>query len=109
LAQEFFVIPQDETYGEYFEIPTPDELLFLTVSSQQEVLRSGLCYHRGRGKIFYFSAGHETYPVYYQREVQLIIKNAVFWALNDTSYTSWSIWAREAEPWADIQRRDEND
>lgn len=109
LAQESFVIPQDETYGEYFEIPNPDELLFLTVSSQQEVLRSGLCYHRGRGKIFYFSAGHETYPVYYQREVRLIIKNAVFWALNDTSYAYWPIWAREAEPLSDIQRRDEND
>ncbi|NCC12142.1 MAG: trehalose utilization protein ThuA [Spirochaetia bacterium] len=97
LQKEYFDIPQDETYGEYFEIPQPDELVFLTVSSQGEVLRSGLCYHRGRGKIFYFSSGHETYPVYYQREVQLVIKNAAAWAKCTDTYDTWPVWARKAE------------
>jgi trehalose utilization protein len=45
-----------------------------------EVFRSGLCYHRGRGKVFYFSPGHETYPIYYQKEVLHVISNAVKWA-----------------------------
>lgn len=97
LQGEYFEIPEDETYGEYFEIPKPDELIFLTVSSKGEVLRSGLCYQRGRGRLFYFSCGHETYPVYHQKEVQLIIRNAVSWAKPTATYDTWPVWARNAE------------
>ena len=89
-----FAIPQDESYGEYFEIPQPDEQIFLTVSESKDVLRSGICYYRGRGKIFYFSAGHETYPVYYQKEIEKIILNAVHWACGSRD-TKWPLWARE--------------
>lgn len=91
---EWFDIPMDETYGEYFDIPQPDEQVFLTVSERGDVLRSGDCFHRGRGKIFYFSAGHETYPVYKQEEVQRIIINAVRWAKGSKD-GDWPIWARE--------------
>ena len=45
-----------------------------------EVFRSGCCYHRGMGKIFYFRPGHETYPIYFQPEVQQVIINGVNWA-----------------------------
>ncbi len=76
---EYFDIPADETYGEYFDIPHPDELVFLTVSEGGEVFRSGCCWRRGKGRIFYFQAGHETCPVYYQEEVMAIIINAVKW------------------------------
>ncbi len=76
----FFVIPRDEMYGEYFDIPAPDTIIFINWYSGGEVFRSGCCYHRGRGKIFYFSPGHETFPVYHQPEIQKVIINGVRWA-----------------------------
>ena len=76
----YFEIPQEETYGEHFQIPEPDELVFISWFEGGEVCRSGLCYKRERGRIFYFRPGHETYPVYYMPQVQLVIKNAVRWA-----------------------------
>ena len=76
---EYFEIPMDETYWEYFEIPQPDEQIFLTCSEGGEVFRSGCCWKRGSGRIFYFQGGHETYPVYYQKEVIKILTNAVHW------------------------------
>lgn len=97
LKGEYFEIPQDETYGEYFEIPQPDEQVFLTVSSGGEVLRSGCCWHRGSGRIFYFASGHETYPVYYQDEIRRIIVNSVRWA-RSRRRSDWPTWAREAKP-----------
>jgi trehalose utilization protein len=75
-----FVVPQQEMYGEHFDIPAPDELVFISSFSGGEVFRSGCCFRRGRGQIFYFSPGHETYPVYRQAEVQRVIANAVLWA-----------------------------
>ena len=97
LPKEYFVIPRDETYGEYFEIPQPDEQVFLTTAQGGEVLRSGCCWYRGQGRVFYFSSGHETYPVYYQEEIQAILLNAVRWAAA-SSRPAWPDWARETPP-----------
>ena len=77
---DYFEVPHEEMYGEYFDIPTPDDLIFISWFQGGEVFRSGCCWHRGRGKIFYFQPGHETYPIYHQREVQRVLINAVRWA-----------------------------
>lgn len=77
---EFFELPQEEMYGEHFDIPQPDELVLVGWFEGGEVFRSGCCYYRGAGKIFYFQPGHETYPTYYHPEVRRIISNAVTWA-----------------------------
>ena len=77
---EYFEIPHSEMYGEYFQIPTPDELLFISWYEGGEVFRSGCTFKRGEGRIFFFSPGHETYPIYEMPEVQQIIINAVKWA-----------------------------
>ena len=74
---EYFELPQEETYCEHFNVPTPDELVFMSWFSGGAVLRSGMCYHYGTGKIFYFQPGHETFPIYYVPAVQTVIKNAV--------------------------------
>ena len=74
-----FEIPQEEMYGERFDIPAPDALVFIGWFQGREVFRSGCCYHRGCGKVFYFQPGHETYPIYYQPEVRQVIANGVRW------------------------------
>lgn len=76
----YFEIPHTEMYGERFDIPEPDTLVLISWYEGGEVFRSGCCYKRGRGKVFYFAPGHETHPIYYQREVQQVISNAVRWA-----------------------------
>jgi trehalose utilization protein len=77
---EYIEIPHTEMYGERFDIPQPDTLVFISWFAGGEVFRSGCCYHRGKGKIFYFRPGHETFPIYYQPEVQKVLNNAVRWA-----------------------------
>lgn len=77
---EYIEIPQEEMYGERFEIPAPDELVFVSWFEGGEVFRSGCCYKRGRGKLFYFRPGHEAFPTYHQPDIQQVIANAVAWA-----------------------------
>ncbi len=81
---DYFEIPQVEMYGERFDIPAPDTLVFISWFEGGEVFRSGCCYQRGRGRVFYFRPGHETFPIYHQPEVQCVITNAVRWAAPHT-------------------------
>lgn len=77
------VIPHEETYGEFFNIAPPDELLMISWFEGGEVFRSACCYNRGRGRIFYFKPGHETYPIYHMPEIQKILVNAANWAYSE--------------------------
>lgn len=77
---EYFEIEHTEMYGERFDIPAPDELVFVSWFEGGEVFRSGCCFYRGNGRIFYFRPGHETFPIYYHPEVQRVLTNAVYWA-----------------------------
>ena len=78
--EEKIIIPHEETYGEHFNIPAPDDLVFISWFEGGEVFRSGCCYHRGLGKIFYFRPGHEEYPTFYRDDIAQVIHNAVEWA-----------------------------
>jgi len=73
-------LPNSEMYGEPFGIPTPDEQVFVSWFEGGEVFRGGNCWKRGSGRIFYFSPGHETYPIYHHPQIQRVIYNAVLWA-----------------------------
>ncbi|RLE98147.1 MAG: trehalose utilization protein ThuA, partial [Thermoprotei archaeon] len=77
---DYFDLEHTEMYGEPFDIPPPDELVFISWFQGGEVFRSGCCFYRGKGKIFYFKPGHETYPIYYDKNVQKVLVNAVKWA-----------------------------
>ncbi|NLG27855.1 MAG: trehalose utilization protein ThuA, partial [Chloroflexi bacterium] len=77
---QYIEIPHVEMYGEFFDIPQPDELVFISWFQGGEVFRSGCCWHRGKGKVFYFRPGHETLPIYYHAGVQKVLTNAVRWA-----------------------------
>jgi trehalose utilization protein len=81
----YFEIPHEEMYGEPFAIPSPDEIVFMSWFQGGEVFRSGCCWKRGNGKIFYFRPGHETFPTYHQPEVQTVIRNAVKWVAPEGS------------------------
>lgn len=77
---DYIDLPQEELYGERFEIPAPDEILMLGAYSGFETFRSACTWQRVNGKIFYFQPGHETFPTYHIEEIKTIIKNAVRWA-----------------------------
>jgi trehalose utilization protein len=75
-----FELPMEEMYGEPFGIPAPEEQVFISWFEGGEVFRSGCCWRRGNGSIFYFRPGHETYPTYHDENVQRVIANAAEWA-----------------------------
>ncbi len=83
-------LANSEMYGEPFLVPEPAETLFVSWFEGGEVFRSGLTYKRGAGRIFYFEPGHETYPIYHDKAIQTVLRNAVHWAFNP------------AEPWKEV-------
>ena len=85
------VLPEAETYGEPFGIPQPDEHVLTSWFEGGDVFRSGVCYRRGSGRIFYFRPGHETYPIYHDETIQSLLSNAVEWAApTDQNVTEWA-------------------
>ncbi|MCQ2520682.1 MAG: ThuA domain-containing protein, partial [Lachnospiraceae bacterium] len=76
---DYFELPIEEMYGEFFDIPKPDDVVFTGWFAGGEVFRSGCTFTRGLGKIFYFQPGHEQYPIYYDSNIQKVITNAVEW------------------------------
>ncbi len=77
---EYIDLEHEEMYGEHFAIPQPETLVLVSWFSGGEVFRSGCCYTRGQGRIFYFRPGHERYPTYHNPQIQRVIANAVRWA-----------------------------
>jgi trehalose utilization protein len=77
---EFIELKKEEMYGEHFDVPQPDELIFTSWFEGGEVFRSRCTYKRGNGKVFYFRPGHETYPTYHNEQIQRVIINAIKWA-----------------------------
>src|SRR5665647_393611 len=77
---EYIELEHEEMYGERFDIPAPNALVFTSWFKGGEVFRSGCCFNRGYGKIFYFRPGHEGFPTFYNKQIQKVIKNAVRWS-----------------------------
>lgn len=77
---EYIELEHEEMYGEHFDIPAPDELVFVSWFAGGEIFRSGSCFYRGAGKVFYFRPGHEAYRTYYQPVIQQVLYNAALWA-----------------------------
>lgn len=102
---EYIELEKEEMYGEHFDIPAPDELIFTSWFEGGEVFRSGCTFSRGNGKIFYFRPGHETYPTYYKEEIQRVIINGVKWA--SPTERNRPIYGN-AQPLESIKNKEEN-
>ncbi|MBQ3065636.1 MAG: ThuA domain-containing protein [Clostridia bacterium] len=76
---EVFELPEEEKFTEFYDVPQPDELIYISGYESGRVFRSGCAYHRGRGKVFYFQPGHESFPIYRDANIQKVIRNAVYW------------------------------
>ena len=76
----FIKLEHEEAYGEPFTVPEPDELVFIGTYDGGEVFRSGCCYRKENGRVFYFQPGHETYRTYHHPDVIRVLKNAIRWA-----------------------------
>jgi len=72
-----FQLPSTEMYDEPFHVPEPDEVVFEERWPTGEWFRSGALWNIGKGKVFYFRPGHETFPVYKQKVALQIVENAV--------------------------------
>ncbi len=74
-----WAITQTEMYDEPFHVPDPDEVIFEERWELGEWFRSGMVWDIEKGKVFYFRPGHETYPIYKQKEVIQVLANACQW------------------------------
>ena len=98
----YIELEHTEMYGERFDIPAPDALVFISWFAGGDVFRSGCCYQRGKGRIFYFRPGHETYPIFYNEQIQRVIANGVKWcAPSDTPEVKFG---QAKQPLENIQR-----
>lgn len=77
--REKWDIPQTEMYGGTFHVPKPDEVVFQEDWDKGETFASGSVWKVGKGRVFYFRPGHETFPIYKQAEPLRVIENAVRW------------------------------
>ena len=76
----YFELPKEEMYGEPFAVPAPEEQVFVSWFEGGDVFRSGCCWRRGNGSVFYFRPGHETHPTYHDANVMRVLANAAEWA-----------------------------
>ena len=95
---ESFVLAEEEMYGEHFDIPPPDELVFVSWFEGGEVFRSGATWHRGRGRVVYLRPGHETHPTYFDPNVRRLIANSARWAAGPRGSAPAYGNARPSEP-----------
>ncbi|OGJ85656.1 MAG: trehalose utilization protein ThuA [Candidatus Raymondbacteria bacterium RifOxyA12_full_50_37] len=99
-----FELPGSEMYGERFDIPEPDQLLFVSWYEGGNVFRSGCTFKRGNGKIFYFSPGHETYPIFYDKTILRILANSARWAYSPIRLSTNDV-PNQKTPLAPITKR----
>jgi trehalose utilization protein len=99
---DHFILEREEMYGEYFDIPQPDETILISSFTGGEVFRSLCTWQRGAGRIVYFRPGHETYPTYHNATVLKVIENAVRWAVPSANARPHSFGNRK-QGWLDAR------
>jgi len=78
-----FTIPHMERYGEVFKCKEPSECVYWGVYTHpdgtKQPSRMMLSWKIGAGKVVYFQPGHETYPIFFQKEIQQLMRNCAEW------------------------------
>jgi trehalose utilization protein len=78
-----FTVPHTERYGDPFEVPTPETAVFNGLytlpNGTTENAQQGMTWTVGKGRVFYFQPGHESYPIYFQEEIRQVFRNGVQW------------------------------
>ncbi len=78
-----FVVPHTERYGDPFEAPQPETLIFDGIytlpNGTHQNAQQGMVWRIGKGRVFYFQPGHEGYPIYFQPEIRQVVRNGVRW------------------------------
>ena len=81
---EDFTIDHHERYSDPYAVPKPEAIVFsgdaTMKNGETEVSQQGFCWTIGEGRMFYFQPGHETDPVFADKNVRKIMANAVKWA-----------------------------
>ena len=79
-----FTIDHGERYSDPYAVPTPKAVVFEGVATlkdgKTDPSQQGLTWEVGKGKVFYFQPGHETNPVFFDKNIRQIMINAVQWA-----------------------------
>lgn len=79
-----FTLPHTEMYKEPFVIPEPETVIFRSTFQGGEWFRSGVTFTFGKGRVFYFRPGHETYRIMRDKNVQKVLYNGVLWVARRT-------------------------
>ncbi len=79
-----FTFKHGERYSDPYAVPKPEAVVFTGDAKLKDdkidTSQQGLCWTIGKGRMFYFQAGHETNPVFFDKNVRKIMANAVKWA-----------------------------
>ena len=104
----YIEVPNAEMYGEYFDVPDPDELIFVSWFEGGQVFRSGCVWNRGRGRVFYFRPGHETYPIFHNEQVLQVLANGVRYVSfrGNTKTNPFEICRQDKEPLERLSEKD---
>jgi trehalose utilization protein len=102
-VEDHFILEHEEMYGEFFDIPEPEETILISSFTGGEVFRSGCTWRRGAGRIFYFRPGHETFPTYHHPMVLKIIENGVHWCAPTTEVSPYAFGNRKMG-WVDAKK-----
>ena len=79
-----FSFANDERYDDPYNVPTADAVIFdgeFTLKNGKKTSsKQGFCWKIGKGRFFYFQPGHETNPIFFDKNIRTIMANAVLWA-----------------------------
>ena len=83
-VDETFTVVHHERYSDPYAVPKAEAIVFsgeaTLKNGKTDVSQQGFCWTIGKGKMFYFQPGHETNPIFDDKNVQKIMANAVTWA-----------------------------
>lgn len=79
-----FTVEHGERYSDPYVVPKPDAVVLDGVAAlkdgKTDASKQGYCWTIGKAKMFYLQVGHETNPVYFDKNIRKIMANAVEWA-----------------------------